>query len=81
MAKELLKILDSIDSSLGELGLSSEMFTVSTLIYTTAGGAVRSGQIKCSLDELMEAIVAVNRKLSKISKLEKRLKALESKKK
>lgn len=78
--KEILKLLENIKSDLAELALPSHVFTVSTMIYARLeNGATRTGQLRFKLDDVLEAAEKINTRLNKVSKLEKKLAALEKK--
>jgi len=81
MAKEIKKLLENVKASLEVLKIPVDNCVAYLSIYQQSETATQYGRINFMLEDLLAAATKINKGLSKIRKLEKRIEKLEKKKK
>jgi hypothetical protein len=79
MAKVIKNLIENIKGDLKELGFPAEVFTMTGTIYTRKDNNTHTGNIRVALCDVIDALDIVNKRINKVSKLEKRIEALEKK--
>jgi hypothetical protein len=79
MPKQITHLLESIKGDLEELGMPANIFTLQGAVYARQGNNMHTGNIRVDLVTVIEALDIANKRLNKVSKLEKRIEKLEKK--
>lgn len=81
MSKIVKKLLGSIEENLSEVNLEGDEVTLTFMVFTSSGGATRSGHLRLNLKDVLEAITLIDRRITKVRRIERELEELKKKRK